>query len=627
MSDINPRCYSYVRFSTPEQAKGDSLRRQLERTREYARNHGLELDDELTIKDIGVSGYTGENIERGQLGVFYQAIINGRVAPGSVLVVESLDRLSRSAVIDALPRFLDIIKKKIKIVTLVDGQEYTEQSIGNNPSQLYISIASMMAANEESRKKSYRLTEVWENKRKHAMVKPMTSLSPAWVSFNNSTGEFIKDEHRSNIVQNIFNMYENGYGIRAIAKFLNENGEPSWKCGTGWHSSYVNKILKSRAVIGEFQPRTLSGSRRIPAGKVIKGYYPQVIDDGQFRRVQGIMAQRVISGAGRVGPARNLFTGIVKCGYCGSPMVYVNKGQPPKGGTYLVCDTSRRGLGCEYHSMRYESFEEGFLLFCRGLDVTEIVPDDRNRNREILELTKRLHETENLYREVDLKRQNLRNAIAKESSDELQSELMEEIETVIQEKNVLKTKMAELKVKVSTLQSQEEVLGDAVQDIDKLFRLIRQVDDAGKKARVKLRSVIKSIVEKIEVLPRGRIMTKELFREKLRVFSANMTDGEFESEWQQWEAVHGGSDRSDVGNREFTVKFISGNTLRMVSSDKGMTWKRAYEKLGDDVQIDFFGRWLKLSNQKKLDDAEVERDFKAMFGEAAYKRFLEEWGE
>jgi len=36
--------YSYIRFSSPELLKGDSLRRQLELSEEYAHKNGLRLD-------------------------------------------------------------------------------------------------------------------------------------------------------------------------------------------------------------------------------------------------------------------------------------------------------------------------------------------------------------------------------------------------------------------------------------------------------------------------------------------------------------------------------------------------------------------------------------------------------
>jgi Resolvase, N terminal domain len=78
-----PKAYSYVRFSTPDQAKGDSYRRQSEAANEYARRHGLVLDTELTLTDLGVSAFRGANAETGALSVFLEAVKDGTIAPGS----------------------------------------------------------------------------------------------------------------------------------------------------------------------------------------------------------------------------------------------------------------------------------------------------------------------------------------------------------------------------------------------------------------------------------------------------------------------------------------------------------------------------------------------------------------
>ena len=45
-----PRAYSYVRFSTPQQALGDSLARQAAKAARWATEHGL------TLQKMGVSG-------------------------------------------------------------------------------------------------------------------------------------------------------------------------------------------------------------------------------------------------------------------------------------------------------------------------------------------------------------------------------------------------------------------------------------------------------------------------------------------------------------------------------------------------------------------------------------------
>ena len=76
------RAYSYIRFSTPEQAKGHSLQRQTETARAWAAQHKVKLDDELTFEDKGVSGFTGANRETGALGVFLERVRDGTVPRG-----------------------------------------------------------------------------------------------------------------------------------------------------------------------------------------------------------------------------------------------------------------------------------------------------------------------------------------------------------------------------------------------------------------------------------------------------------------------------------------------------------------------------------------------------------------
>ena len=52
-----PKAYSYIRMSTQKQLKGDSLKRQLDLSKEYAEQHNLELDE--SISDIGISAFKG----------------------------------------------------------------------------------------------------------------------------------------------------------------------------------------------------------------------------------------------------------------------------------------------------------------------------------------------------------------------------------------------------------------------------------------------------------------------------------------------------------------------------------------------------------------------------------------
>src|SRR3954463_11142307 len=60
-----PSAYSYVRMSTDVQLRGDSRRRQLEESRRFALERGLQLVEDF--EDLGVSAYRGKNVSDGAL--------------------------------------------------------------------------------------------------------------------------------------------------------------------------------------------------------------------------------------------------------------------------------------------------------------------------------------------------------------------------------------------------------------------------------------------------------------------------------------------------------------------------------------------------------------------------------
>ena len=178
-----PRAYSYVRFSTPEQQRGDSFRRQMVLAREYADRHGLELDDTLDLQDLGLSAYRGANAESGRLGEFLELVRAGHIPRGSYLLVESLDRLSRQKARKALRPLEDIIEAGVYVVTLFDGRVYDLESIDGT--DLLIAILFMIRAHEESETKGRRLRHAWEQKRTKAANPDarvrLTAIAPAWL--------------------------------------------------------------------------------------------------------------------------------------------------------------------------------------------------------------------------------------------------------------------------------------------------------------------------------------------------------------------------------------------------------------------------------------------------------------
>lgn len=362
-------------MSTELQLKGDSRRRQLAASRAYAEAHDLELNENTELEDIGISAFKGANVREGALGQFLESVKAGRIKPGSFLLVESLDRLSREQVLTAQSLFLSIIQSGINLVTLADNRVYRAGQ--TELADLIMSLVIMSRAHEESQTKSHRIAASWKNKRVHAAKqRPMTKWCPAWLELAADRTSYQIIPERVKIVQQIFNDTASGVGMYSIARQLNAANIPSFGGPRGWHQSYIAKILANRSVLGEFQPHIRVEGKRTPDGQPIEGYFPAIIGEDLFYRAQHSKSQRLVGGAGRKGTTfTNLFSGLASCAHCNARILFENKGYGYKGGIYLICDDAKRKRGCPAVRWRYEDFETSFLAFVQELDLESIVSE------------------------------------------------------------------------------------------------------------------------------------------------------------------------------------------------------------------------------------------------------------
>ena len=365
-----PRAYSYVRMSTERQVLGDSLRRQVAQSQEYAASQRWELLEEDQLKDIGISAFSGANASGGALSQFLQAIRERRVEPGSYLIVESFDRLTRQEALKSLALFSEIINAGVNIVTLADRKTYSAAT--TDFTDLMFSIMAMSRAHEESRMKSERLIAAWQHKRKNADARKLTARCPGWLRLSPNKKTFHLIEGRADVVVRIFEESAAGIGCYSITRRLNEARVPPFGLAKSWCSSSIHKILRNRAVLGEFQPCRHVNGLSVAEGAPIKDYFPAIISEQLFYRAQNGRHERRFEAAGRKGSKiSNLFSGIAKCAYCKSKMIFAHRG--PNGATYLVCDGARRGLGCEKRGWRYDQLEASFLAFVKELDLESLV--------------------------------------------------------------------------------------------------------------------------------------------------------------------------------------------------------------------------------------------------------------
>jgi len=511
---MEPKAYSYIRFSSPEQEKGDSLRRQIQLSEEYCKQNGLILDDTLKLTDRGLSAFKGIHRTKGALGEFLRLVEEGKIPPGSVLLVENLDRLSREQILDALNQFTGIIRAGIKVVTLQDGMEYCQESINQNWAQLIISITYMARAHDESETKSKRISAVWENKRSKAGNggKKLTAKAPAWLKLSQDRTKFILIPEAAKAIELIFRKKLAGKGAERIAQELNDDPniwEPPRtgpKKTGGWRGSYINKILRSRAVIGEFQPYKLVDGKRQPIGDPIPDYFPPVIDKELFYQVQAQLqanAEKKGNAGGRTGKVSNLFTHVIKCGLCGYPMHFINKGKPPKGGKYLVCDASRRLKTCTAKPIRYEEFEQLFFDNFEELDISQLIPGEDETQARINELEKLLTVNRQRLLDIDSKVENFSDTIRRTKDSRIREQLEKKLSQAFDDKERLESENKKFEREITELRQQKAGLEKDIEQAKEIYQLLNSAQGEAERIelRLRLRQQIQKSIEWIKIYP------------------------------------------------------------------------------------------------------------------------------
>jgi DNA invertase Pin-like site-specific DNA recombinase len=499
-----PKAFSYIRMSTDIQLKGDSLRRQQERSQKYADDHGLQLDQEFDLHDIGKSGFTGQNIASGNFGRFLEAVRRDEIPKGSYLLVESFDRLSRQEPIVALGPFLEIVKAGINLVTLDDERVFS----GNiSFEDLIISIAKMSRANEESARKSDRLSQAWLNKRRHGSERKLTAQCPNWLKLSADRSTFtIVDEHASK-VRRIYADALAGLGAYSIVQHLNEEGVPTFLGKGGWQPSTVNKLLSNKAVVGEFQPHKRLNGKRVPEGEPIKDYFPAIIPDETFNAVQLARLSRKTTptaekkgSGGRKGlNYPNLFSKLAVCAYCHQPMSYVQKGKPPKTNSYLACSSAMRRSGCDHKTWwRYDDFEKAFLSLVEKLDLASLVSSATHAGKRadaVAKLEATAGKQKYLEKELEVL---FETSVQLGRSSEFLARKIQEIEPAIEK---TKADIAELRAEIAQLDSNALLYYGDKNQIADLVEKVRSTKGEGVyRIRSQIASRLQSLLESLELL-------------------------------------------------------------------------------------------------------------------------------
>ena len=499
----------YARWSSAEQGKGSTLKRQEGDCRRYAASKGWNVVN--LIVDDGVSAFRGQNMLEGGLSRFVEDVSAGKYSPGILLLVEKLDRLSRQDVRKVFAWLLSITELGVVVCTIEDGRMYDADNLDM---VTMIDVAVKAGLNNlESKKKSDHVGAAWAAKRERLAKgdrSVMTRRAPGWLTVEGEPPSFVVIEDRAATVRRIFEWTAAGLGKGLVARRLNQEGVAPFGRADGWHASYVQKILSSPAVLGEFQAGTKpKGGVRTAVGERISDYYPAIVDADLHARALASVAgrSRIVMGRGR--RLANIFGGLAKC-ECGARMTFRAKGEKTRANgdkvreDYLVCDSYQRGRGCRNgNHYNYEVAERCVLdaVLAQAIEDRHFEAPAEARRIEIA--------IANRTRHVAATRERAENAMVLATETKrpeprvLYARLMDEVDEQEATIAALRHELIAARGAVSPAEHARRIAGLR----DDMFS---SEDDERFAARVKVMSAIHDLVKTMEFTRRSRLIGLEL---------------------------------------------------------------------------------------------------------------------
>jgi DNA invertase Pin-like site-specific DNA recombinase len=365
--------YSLVRYSDPNQRKGASKGRQDGGAKEWCERNNARLDEDLSMLLDGESAFRGNHRKKKgrrlkPFAQFLADIESRRILPGSILIVENVDRLSREDIDDAWELLRGILRAGVDVVTLRPERRYTKKSLNNFAEILELKFG-MYLAHEESAKKSERIGDAWARKKRRAREtgEPVSESCPGWLVLGPDGYEFKPGAKET--LRRILALTQE-MGTHRLVRVLQEEGRPCFGRKGKWIPEYVRHLLRSPALYGAYQQRTRDAEGRpVPTGDPVPGYYPAACTEAEWRAANAAAAARYRT-SGRPGEGEaNLFTGILFEAESREPMHKKPCWQRGKHYEYLIAYRAERKVRVPYGPV-----EAGLVRALGGLREEDVLP-------------------------------------------------------------------------------------------------------------------------------------------------------------------------------------------------------------------------------------------------------------
>lgn len=539
--------YSYIRFSSIKQRKGISESRQREWAVEWCQEQGHTLDTGLKLADRGVSAFKGKNSDTGALGQFLRHAERGAIPKGSYLLVENLDRLSRDVATEALNLIQRIVKTGVTIITREPYRELTKENI-NDLGILIEIIVTGYRAHEESQRKSFHQTQSWIKRRKRFAEtgQILTARCPSWLKVSDDGKRFVTIADKVKAVKLAFKLRASGLGTYSIVRRFNQEGIAPLNPGAkSWNTSGLKLIFKSRQVLGELQMGKGYGSRqnRSTIGEPVEGYYPQIVDEATWYKVQTLLEtdKHKNKGGGYKQTVTNLFSGLLFDAADGSSMQL----HESNGVKRLVSMNAKKGLS-EYIAFPYTVFESSFLRWTDEIQAKDIVPSADKSETEA-----ELDEAQGHVRALVEKIGKIKTKIKTTGDVEALIDLIADMEI---DKKQTETKIEQLKA---------ELHNSHAASLDETRQLVRQLAKSGdEETRDRLKSRIAGLVARIDC-----VLAKASNKKLHMICQVRFESGQVKHLWIITKAIYGKPNEYNTSSMRFPVKGLPSADLDLCDEE------------------------------------------------------------
>lgn len=368
---------AYYRLSKEDgdKVESDSIVNQKALVREFLKTHpDIQIHDEK-VDD----GFTGVNFERPAFQEMLEEIKSGKV---NCVIVKDLSRFGRNYI--EAGRYIEKIFPYLGVRFIAINDHIDTASEMSASEEMLIPFKNLIN-DAYCRDISIKVRSHLEIKRKNGQF--VSSFAPyGYKKSSENKNHLVVDEKAAAVVRQIFQWKIEGMSGSRIADKLNALGIPTpleykhmngenLQCGfqkkadLSWMANGVNRILKNEIYTGVL----IQGKTSTPNYKVRKrtkkaekdwirceDSHEAIISKEDFRLVKESFAEDT-----RVAPEEqtlHLFSGFVKCGWCGGNMT--RKTVPIKGKkyVYLVCVENKHKNGClNNKAISMEKFEKTVL--------------------------------------------------------------------------------------------------------------------------------------------------------------------------------------------------------------------------------------------------------------------------